>query len=225
MLSWISSFLLLVVAHPRWIIRGLGPGHHFHTKLSFCHPFLLWWWYNYSFFLILILYLAAPGLRCGTQDLQSHVGSFVAVHRFSSWEAQAQLLHSMWYLSSLTRGGTHISSISSQILNHRTTTRGNPGIPILPMNKAQSLPGLLWFPLQWASGPISHQLSILHLYYLSDKPSPLLSIFYRPLQIIIQITAVSVSSTSPMHLYQKSDGHTSGSSILSFANTTWSRLF
>ena len=172
--------------------------------------------------------MAASGLSCGTQDFQSHVGPFVAVHRFSSWEAQAQLLHGMWHLSSLTKGGTHISSISSQILNHRTTSRGNPGIiilPILPMNKAQSLPGLLWFPLQWALGPISHQLSILHLHYLSDKPSPLLSIFYQPLQIIIQITAVSVSSTSPMHLYQKSDAHTSVSSILSFANTTRSRLF
>ena len=131
----------------------------------------------------------------------------------------------MWYLSSLTKGGTHISSNSSQILNHQITTRGNPGITILPMNKAQSLPGLLWFPLRWALGPISHQLSILHLHYLSDKLSPLLSIFHQPFQIIIQITAVTVSSISPMHLYQNSDGHTSGCSILSFANTTRSRLF
>ena len=87
MLSCISSFLLLV-AHPRWTIKG--PGNRFHTKPSFCHPFLLWWWYNYSLFFNINFYiwLHQMGTLLGALFCPSPTSHDLDYFSYKSWNLE-----------------------------------------------------------------------------------------------------------------------------------------
>ena len=84
------------------------------------------WSYRFAILFFNNIYLASSGLSFVSQDiccimwdlLLWHMDSLVVAHRLSSWDAWAWLLHSLWDLSSLTRGWTHISCIARQILNH-----------------------------------------------------------------------------------------------------------
>ena len=49
------------------------------------------------------------------------VGSFVAVHRLSSYAAQASWLQGVWDLSSLVWNQTRVPFSARQILNHLTS--------------------------------------------------------------------------------------------------------
>ena len=51
------------------------------------------------------------------QELQSTLASGAVTHGLGSCGALAQLLCSMWDLSSPIRGGTHLPCIARQILN------------------------------------------------------------------------------------------------------------
>ena len=84
------------------------------------------WSYRFAILFFNNIYLASSGLSFVSQDiccimwdlLLWHMDSLVVAHRLSSWDAWAWLLHSLWDLSSLTRGWTHISCTARQILNH-----------------------------------------------------------------------------------------------------------
>lgn len=84
------------------------------------------------------------------------------------------------------------------------------------MNKAQSLPGLLWFPPPMS--PKTSSLASCQFFAwncLSGKPSPLLSIYYQPLPSHHPYHCSKCFSDFPKHLCQKSDRHSSRFSLLS----------
>ena len=67
------------------------------------------------------IYLAVPGLSCSTWDLSlEHMNSLIVAHGLHNCGVQAELLYSMWDLSSQTRVRTQVPSTARWILNCTT---------------------------------------------------------------------------------------------------------
>ena len=116
------------------------------------------WFRTWIFFFNVFLYLAASDLSFGIRDLCCVTGhlrvviqTLVVVHGLSSCSSLAELLCSVWDLSSPIRDPIHVPYVVRWILNHRTTKE----IPktwdfiVCIIQKTQSWEiGLKWFQIR-----------------------------------------------------------------------------